>query len=358
MSLKKIARALAATLWLCSPIADAQVSEAESHILSAFTTTADPKVFADDLTIGPVLRGELGSETSAAQVYQAISARTAGRMLRVRVVPPGEAARYAAIAGVQPGAPLVTLETRRGVTRARRGAYGLYHFAVLLPAHWQTAVWLLACSSTGVVAELHGDPAQADLVVSGPDTLPEARACSGDRIALSLRPMGARFPQPPEGFHDYAVEVPGQGDRFTPYAPVAPGDPFLVLPDGVELVAAAQRLVDDGFTVLPYTNDDPVVCRKLEEMGCAAVMLPRPGGTMTPRRPSTRRTMRSSPPASALSPGWMTAPSPRAPSAARSAVHEPRSDHPTSIDPITTRPVLAAPSRTAWSIDFGCWIAS
>ncbi|MFG3260557.1 TIGR03089 family protein [Streptomyces sp. NPDC048172] len=103
--------------------------------------------------------------------------------------------------------------------------------ALLLPAHWQSAVWLLACASTGVVADLHGDPAGADLVVSGPETLDAARACSGERIALSLRPMGARFPQPPEGFTDYAVEVPGQGDRFTPYAPVDPEAPALGLPD-------------------------------------------------------------------------------------------------------------------------------
>ncbi|MFI8104209.1 TIGR03089 family protein [Streptomyces sp. NPDC086023] len=92
--------------------------------------------------------------------------------------------------------------------------------ALLLPAHWQTAVWLLACASVGVVAEVGGDPADADLVVSGPDTLEEARACSGERVALALRPLGGRFPQPPAGFADYAVEVPGQGDRFAPFVPV------------------------------------------------------------------------------------------------------------------------------------------
>ncbi|MEU7259849.1 TIGR03089 family protein [Streptomyces rimosus] len=109
--------------------------------------------------------------------------------------------------------------------------------ALLLPAHWQTAVWLLACSSVGVVADIGGDPAAADLVVSGPDALEEARACSGERVALALRPLGGRFPQPPEGFADYAAEVPGQGDRFAPYAPVAPGDPALAV-DGRELTGA------------------------------------------------------------------------------------------------------------------------
>ncbi|MET7364020.1 TIGR03089 family protein [Streptomyces sp. NPDC005562] len=109
---------------------------------------------------------------------------------------------------------------------------------LLLPAHWQTAVWLLACSSVGVIADVGGDPASADLVVSGPDSLDAARACSGERVALALRPLGGRFPQPPAGFADYAVEVPGQGDRFAAYAPVDPDEPALAV-DGVELTGAA-----------------------------------------------------------------------------------------------------------------------
>ncbi|MEU8481728.1 MULTISPECIES: TIGR03089 family protein [unclassified Streptomyces] len=109
--------------------------------------------------------------------------------------------------------------------------------ALLLPAHWQSAVWLLACSSVGVVADVGGDPAAADIVVSGPDSLERARACSGERVALALRPLGGRFPQPPEGFADYAVEVPGQGDRFAPFAPVDPQEPALVVA-GAELTAA------------------------------------------------------------------------------------------------------------------------
>jgi len=49
-------------------------------------------------------------------------------------------------------------------------------------------------------------------------------------------------------------------------------DEHTLLPDPIELVDAARTLVDDGFTVLPYTNDDPVLARKLEDVGCAAVM--------------------------------------------------------------------------------------
>jgi thiazole synthase len=50
------------------------------------------------------------------------------------------------------------------------------------------------------------------------------------------------------------------------------GDDRTLLPDAVQLGEAAETLVDDGFTVLPYTNDDPILARRLEEAGCAAVM--------------------------------------------------------------------------------------
>jgi thiazole synthase len=53
------------------------------------------------------------------------------------------------------------------------------------------------------------------------------------------------------------------------------GDDETLLPDTEQLIKAAGRLVDDGFTVLAYANDDPIVCRKLASLGCAAVM---PGG--------------------------------------------------------------------------------
>jgi thiazole synthase len=49
-------------------------------------------------------------------------------------------------------------------------------------------------------------------------------------------------------------------------------DERTLLPDAVELVSAAEQLVDDGFVVLPYTNDDPVLAMRLEDAGCAAVM--------------------------------------------------------------------------------------
>jgi thiazole synthase len=50
------------------------------------------------------------------------------------------------------------------------------------------------------------------------------------------------------------------------------GDDRTLFPDAVELLSAAEQLVADGFVVLPYTNDDPILARRLEEVGCAAVM--------------------------------------------------------------------------------------
>ncbi|GLX54395.1 acyl-CoA synthetase [Streptomyces hygroscopicus subsp. hygroscopicus] len=163
--------------------------------------------------------------------------------------------------------------------------------ALLLPAHWQTAVWLLACDSVGAVADVAGDPAAADVVVSGPDTLEAARACRGERVALALRPLGGRFPRPPEGFLDYAVEVPGQGDRFaSPYdgesALIVAGAEF----SGAEVVqkavadAAGLELTGPGSRLLsglPYdtweglsaglfaplaSGGSVVLCRNLERL--------------------------------------------------------------------------------------------
>ena len=50
------------------------------------------------------------------------------------------------------------------------------------------------------------------------------------------------------------------------------GDEHTLLPDAPELLIAAEQLVADGFIVLPYTTDDPILARRLEDVGCAAVM--------------------------------------------------------------------------------------
>jgi thiazole synthase len=50
------------------------------------------------------------------------------------------------------------------------------------------------------------------------------------------------------------------------------GDEDTLLPDAPELLGAAEQLIEEGFVVLPYTTDDPVLARRLADIGCAAVM--------------------------------------------------------------------------------------
>jgi len=50
------------------------------------------------------------------------------------------------------------------------------------------------------------------------------------------------------------------------------GDEKTLFPDNEGLIEAAKILIKEGFTVLPYTNDDPIVCKRLEDIGCAVVM--------------------------------------------------------------------------------------
>ncbi len=50
------------------------------------------------------------------------------------------------------------------------------------------------------------------------------------------------------------------------------GDPQTLYPDNEQTLEAARILIKEGFTVLPYCGDDPILCRKLEDAGCAAVM--------------------------------------------------------------------------------------
>ncbi|PRY46347.1 thiazole synthase [Umezawaea tangerina] len=88
----------------------------------------------------------------------------------------------------------------------------------------------------------------------GIETLPNTAGCRGAAEAV----LTARLAREALGTSWVKLEV------------VA--DEKTLLPDPFELLAAAETLVDDGFTVLPYTNDDPVLARRLEDVGCATVM--------------------------------------------------------------------------------------
>jgi thiazole synthase len=94
-------------------------------------------------------------------------------------------------------------------------------------------------------------------------TSPEARGS----ILDVLRRVGCRLLPNTAGCFTARDAV-----RTAKLAREAFGTDRTLLPDAVELRDAAETLVDDGFTVLAYTNDDPVLARHLAELGCAAVM--------------------------------------------------------------------------------------
>jgi thiazole synthase len=84
--------------------------------------------------------------------------------------------------------------------------------------------------------------------------LPNTAGCFTARDAL----LTARLAR--EALHTNWVKLEVVADEHT------------LLPDPVELLVAAEQLVADDFVVLPYTNDDPVLARRLQQVGCVAVM--------------------------------------------------------------------------------------
>lgn len=89
---------------------------------------------------------------------------------------------------------------------------------------------------------------------TGVDVLPNTAGCFTAHEAVRTAQLGR------EAFETNRVKLEVIGDEDT------------LLPDPVELVDAAETLVSDGFEVYAYTNDDPVIARRLADIGCAAVM--------------------------------------------------------------------------------------
>lgn len=83
--------------------------QAESHILSAFTTRTDPRVLADGVALGPALRGHLGDEKERRRIYDALIAGVAGKSLSSRSLAIAEAVQYTSL-GVNSADPVVLLE--------------------------------------------------------------------------------------------------------------------------------------------------------------------------------------------------------------------------------------------------------
>jgi len=125
----------------------------------------------------------------------------------------------------------------------------------------ETLAEAIAASGTELVtvALRRVDPAQRGSLVdvldaAGVELLPNTAGCFTARDAV----MTARLAR--EAFGTDWVKLEVIGDDRT------------LLPDAPALLEAAETLIAEGFVVLPYTNDDPILARRLEDLGCAAVM--------------------------------------------------------------------------------------
>jgi uncharacterized protein (TIGR03089 family) len=170
---------------------------------------------------------------------------------------------------------------------------------LVLPPHWQTAVWLMACWSAGLVAEpvdpqavkgRGGEPVGS----SGPYILAAAQEVLDDVIddaeaeeivGLSLHALGGPLADCPAGVTDYADEVRGYGDRFAPVPGVTPEAPALNVTNTTlsagELVAAAREAVEkweldarDRLLVdMPFATLDGVLAGLLAPLASGASVI-------------------------------------------------------------------------------------
>ena len=157
------------------------------------------------------------------------------------------------LAAIQGGADSWTLGDREWSSRLIAGTGGFRSLEQMEQA--------LAASGTEIVtvALRRIDPAAEGSVLDVIDrlglfVLPNTAGCYTARDAVRTAKLAR------EAFGTAWIKLEVIGDDRTLY------------PDAVELLDAAEQLVADGFTVLPYTNDDPILARRLEDAGCAAVM--------------------------------------------------------------------------------------
>jgi thiazole synthase len=157
------------------------------------------------------------------------------------------------VATVQRNADPLTIAGRTFDSRLLLGTGGFPSLALLVEAVRASATELVT------VALRRVDPAAPGSLIDvlqqeGVEVLPNTAGCHTARDAVLTAKLAR------EAFETDWVKLEVIGDEDT------------LLPDAPELLKAAEQLVDDGFVVLPYTTDDPVLARRLVDVGCAAVM--------------------------------------------------------------------------------------
>jgi len=127
-------------------------------------------------------------------------------------------------------------------------------FPTMQRAHQASGAELVTVAVRRLDLHATGQASLLEWIPKGMTLLPNTAACFTADEAIRTARLGREL-----GMGDL-VKLEVIGDRRT------------LFPDVEGLLAAAKVLVKEGFTVLPYTNDDPVTARRLEEAGCAAIM--------------------------------------------------------------------------------------
>ena len=148
--------------------------------------------------------------------------------------------------------PLV-IGARKYTSRLLLGTGGFPRLETLADAIAASGTQLVTVALRRIDAAQRGSLVDV-LAHAGVELLPNTAGCFTARDAVLTAKLAR------EAFSTDLVKLEVIGDERT------------LLPDGTELLLAAEELVAAGFSVLPYTTDDPVLARRLEDVGCAAVM--------------------------------------------------------------------------------------
>jgi thiazole synthase len=162
-------------------------------------------------------------------------------------------AQHGAPNGAAPISDPLSLGGRTFASRLLLGTGGFPSLETLAEAIVASGAELVTVALRRVDPDARGSLTDV-LSEAGVDLLPNTAGCHTARDAVTT----ARLAR--EAFDTDWVKLEVIGDEDT------------LLPDAPELLRAAEELVDDGFVVLPYTTDDPVLARRLVDVGCAAVM--------------------------------------------------------------------------------------
>jgi thiazole synthase len=212
---------------------------------------AEPHELPEGATLADAVR-ESGADSAARGVAVALDGEVVPRA-EWESTPLAEGQSVEVLAAIQGGAETWELGGRHWTSRLIAGTGGFRSLEQMEGA--------LAASGAEIVtvALRRIDPAAKGSVLDVLDrlglfALPNTAGCFTARDAVRTAHLAR------EAFATEWIKLEVIGDDRTLY------------PDAVELLDAAETLVGDGFTVLPYTNDDPILARRLEQAGCAAVM--------------------------------------------------------------------------------------